>query len=196
MDLGSPAVPDTHIRKMAGGRLTARALDDRAGVFIIMEAAKRARERGCKHGVYAAATVGEETTKNGAYWCSARIRPSLAIVVDVTYTGDCTGMDPSETGEIKLGAGPVLCNSPIVAKGLNRKMAECAEKAGIPVQWEAASRLSYTDADKIHFSNEGVPVVLVSLPLRYMHMPAEVADEQDIENCIELLATFLTEYQA
>ncbi len=196
VDLGSPAVPDTHIRKMAGGRLTARALDDRAGVFIIMEAAKRARERGCKHGVYAAATVGEETTKNGAYWCSARIRPSLAIVVDVTYTGDCTGMDPSETGEIKLGAGPVLCNSPIVAKGLNRKMAECAEKAGIPVQWEAASRLSYTDADKIHFSNEGVPVVLVSLPLRYMHMPAEVADEQDIENCIELLATFLTEYQA
>ena len=68
VDLGSPAVPDTHIRKMTGGRLTARALDDRAGVFIIMEAAKRARERGCKHGVYAAATVGEETTKNGAYW--------------------------------------------------------------------------------------------------------------------------------
>ena len=45
--------------------------------------------------------------------------------------------------------------------------------------------------DKIHFSNEGVPVVLVSIPLRYMHMPCEVADENDVENCIELIARFL-----
>ena len=47
------------------------------------------------------------------------------------------------------------------------------KEAGIPVQREAASRLSYTDADEIHFSNEGVPVVLVSIPLRYMHMRAK-----------------------
>lgn len=52
------------------------------------------------------------------------------------------------------------------------------KKVGIPVQREAASRLSYTDGDKIHFSNQGVPMVLVSIPLRYMHMPAEVADEK------------------
>ena len=55
------------------------------------------------------------------------------------------------------------------------------KKVGIPVQREAASRLSYTDGDKIHFSNQGVPMVLVSIPLRYMHMPAEVADEKDVD---------------
>lgn len=193
--LGDPIVLDTHIRSLANGRFSARALDDRLGVYIIMEALKRAKEKGCKVGVYAASTTGEETTKTGAYWTSARIAPTLAIVVDVTYTSDCLGMNPAEMGTVELGRGPVLCNSPIVVKKLNEKMVECAKKAGIEVQIEAASRLSYTDGDKIHFSNKGVPIVLVSIPLRYMHMPCEVADENDVEDCIELIAQFLADYE-
>ena len=194
VSLGDPIVPDTHIRKMTNGKFTARALDDRLGVYIIMEAVKRAKELGCKVGVYGASTTGEETTKTGAFWTSTRINPTLAIVVDVTYTSDCSGMDPAEMGTVLLGGGPVLCNSPIVVKTLNAKMEECAKKVGIPVQREAASRFSYTDGDKIHFSNQGVPMVLVSIPLRYMHMPAEVADEKDVEGCIELIAQFLAKY--
>lgn len=195
VDLGDPIVLDTHIRNLANGRFSARALDDRLGVYIIMEALKRAKEKGCKVGVYAASTTGEETTKTGAYWTSARIDPTLAIVVDVTYTSDCLDMNPAEMGTVELGKGPVLCNSPIVVKKLNQKMVECAKKAGIKVQREAASRLSYTDGDKIHFSNKGVPIVLVSIPLRYMHMPCEVADEKDVEGCIELIAQFLADYE-
>lgn len=191
---GDPIVPDTHIRKMANGRFTARALDDKIGVYIIMEAMKRAKALGCSQGVYAVSTVGEETTKSGAYWTSTRIKPTAAIVVDVTYTSDCLGMNPAETGTVHLGKGPVLCNSPIVAKSLNEKLEKTAGKAGIPVQREAAGRLSYTDGDKIHFTNEGVPIVLVSVPLRYMHMPSEVADEKDVEGCIELIAQFLSDY--
>ena len=195
VSLGDPIVPDTPIRKLANGKFTARALDDRLGVYIIMEALKRSKELGCKVGIYAASTTGEETTKTGAYWTSARIQPTMAIVVDVTYTSDCSGMDPAEMGTVCLGDGPVLCNSPIVVKALNEKMEECAKKAGISVQREAASRLSYTDGDQIHFSNQGVPMVLVSIPLRYMHMPAEVADEKDVEGCVELIAQFLAGYQ-
>ena len=195
VSLGDPIVPDTPIRKLANGKFTARALDDRLGVYIIMEALKRAKELGCKVGIYAASTTGEETTKTGAYWTSARIQPTMAIVVDVTYTSDCSGMDPAEMGTVCLGDGPVLCNSPIVVKALNEKMEECAKKAGISVQREAASRLSYTDGDQIHFYNQGVPMVLVSIPLRYMHMPAEVADEKDVEGCVELIAQFLAGYQ-
>ncbi len=195
VDLGDPITLDTHIRSLANHRFSARALDDRMGVFIIMEALKRAKEMGCKAGVYAASTTGEETTKTGAYWTSSRIAPTLAIVVDVTYTSDCLGMNPADAGTVELGKGPVLCNSPIVAKKLNKKLAECAEKIGVPVQWEAASRLTCTDGDKIHFSNKGVPMVLVSIPLRYMHMPCEVADERDVEGCIELIAEFLAEYE-
>lgn len=193
--LGDPIVRDTKLRKMMNGRFTARALDDRLGVFIIMEALKRAREKGCTAGVYAASTVGEETTKTGAYWTGSRIQPTLAVVVDVTYCSDYEGMNPAMMGCVELGKGPVLCNGPYIMKKLNRRMKECAERAGIPVQIEAASALTYTDGDRIHFSGQGIPVVLVSIPLRYMHMPAEVADEKDVEGCIELIAEFLASYE-
>lgn len=188
---GDMVVVDTSIRKMTGGRFTARGLDDRLGVFIIMEALKRARERGCKKGVYCSATVGEETTKNGAYWSAARIEPQLAIVVDVTYTTDCLGMKEADAGRILLGGGPALCDSPIVPKELNVKLRACARAANIPVQLEVAGGMTHTDADKIHFCGPGIPTLLVSIPLRYMHSPAEVADEKDVENCIQLLTEFL-----
>lgn len=195
VELGNPIVLDSQVRELLNDRISARGLDDRMGVFIIMEALKRAKEKGSSVGIYAAATVGEETTKNGAYWTSTRIQPDLAVVVDVTYCSDCSGVDVAEAGEVKLGGGPVLCNSPIVVKALNDRMEACAERTGITTQREAASRLSYTDGDLIHFSNQGVPIVLVSIPLRYMHAPGEVADMKDVEQCIELIAEFLATYK-
>ncbi|HEY9575279.1 MAG TPA: M42 family peptidase [Lachnospiraceae bacterium] len=195
VNLGDSVVFDSHIRTMANGTFSGRALDDRIGVFIIMEALKLAKERGCTSGVYAASTVGEETTKSGAYWSSNRICPDLAIIVDVTYASDYSGMDAAQTGEIELGGGPVLCNAPIISKELNRKMQECAIRKGISIQMEVAERLTHTDGDQIHFSNQGVPIVLVSIPLRYMHLPCEVAQEKDISDCIDLIAEFLVEYK-
>lgn len=193
VSVGDTITFDSHIRALAGGRFTARALDDRLGVFIIMEALKYAKELGCKNGIYCGATAGEETTKNGAYWTAQRVNPDLAVVVDVTYATDYKGADPAESGDVKLGKGPVLLRSPIVSDVLNDKLEACAQKAGIPVQWEAASRLSFTDADRIHFAGQGIPVVLMSIPLRYMHTPAEVADSRDVEHCIRLLGTFFAE---
>lgn len=192
---GDPVSPDVTVRELANGRITGKALDDKLGVYIIMEAFKRAREKGCQVGVYGAVTTGEETTKTGAYWCSQRIRPTLALVVDVTFATDCLGGAPGETGEVLLGKGPVLCNAPLIRKALNKSLEKCAEKAGIPLQKEVASRITCTDGDQIHFSNDGVPIALISIPLRYMHSPSEVADKKDIEACIQLIATFLAEYE-
>ena len=203
VELGNPVVADTQIRQLLNGRFTARALDDRLGVYIIMEALKRVREQSesgkkecketrCTAGIYAASTIGEETTKTGAYWTSSRIQPDIAVVVDVTYCSDYSGMNPAEAGEIELGKGPVLCDSPITAKRFNQKMKECAARIGVPLQMEMTSRLTHTDGDQIHFSNQGVPTVFVSIPLRYMHTPAEVADAMDVENCIKLIAEFIS----
>lgn len=195
VSIGDVIVPDTHIRRLMNGRFTARALDDRLGVFIIMEALRRAKEKGCKAGVYAAATVGEETTKNGAYWCGTRIKPDLAIVVDVTYATDYGDREITGPGGVELGGGPVLCEDPIVAKKLNEKLEECAADIKLTLQKETGSSLTYTDGDQIHFSNQGVPIALVSIPLRYMHTPAEVADKKDTEACIDLIAEFLCRYK-
>lgn len=188
---GDYAVFDTDYRPLLGSRLSARALDDRIGIFCIVQAMKRAAGRGCRVGVYAASTVGEETSKNGAYWVSSRVKPTAAIVVDVTGTSDYQGTDSGEGGNIRLGGGPALLRHSISHKKLNALLEETAREKNIPVQFEVGAGRTCTDADQIHFSNEGVPTAVVSIPLRYMHTPAEVCDMQDVEYEIELLAGVL-----
>ncbi|MBQ7714404.1 MAG: M20/M25/M40 family metallo-hydrolase [Clostridia bacterium] len=182
---------DTDVRELLGARITARALDDRTGVFIVMEALKKAAESGVSIGVYSAATTGEETTMNGAYFTASRIKPNIAIAVDVTYTSDYEGTNIADTGDIGLGRGPVICNNPSIHKKVNVLLKKAAEKAGIKIQIEAANGRTGTDGDVMHRTGIGVPFALVSIPLRYMHSPAECADLNDIENCIDLLAEFL-----
>lgn len=188
---GDPIHLNSYHQEMLNGHLSARGIDDRGGAFIILEALKRARERGCKIGVYAATTVGEETTMRGAHWAASRIRPNAAIVVDVTYAQDYPGTDPQENGEVRLGKGPVICNSSIANQKVNTLLKTCAEKKNIPYQVETFVGRTGTDADRIHFADSGYVTALLSLPLRYMHTPSEVCHMDDIENAIELLAEFL-----
>lgn len=188
---GDPIHLNTYHQEMLNGFLSARAIDDRGGAFIVLEALKRAREKGCRIGVYAATTVGEETTMRGAYWAGSAIQPDVAIAVDVTFAKDYPGTDPKESGNVRLGGGPVLCNSSIASKKVNGLLKTCAKNAGIPYQMESYMGMTHTDADKIHFSGTGVVTTLVSLPLRYMHSPSEVCHLDDIENSIELLSEFL-----
>ncbi len=188
---GDPIHLHTYHQELLNGLLAARAVDDRGGAFIILEALKRAKELGCKIGVYAATTVGEETTMRGAHWAGSRINPDVAIAVDVTYAQDYPGTDPNESGPVKLGKGPVICNSSIANKKVNQLLKDCAEANNIPYQVESFLGRTGTDADKIHFAGRGITTALVSLPLRYMHSPSEVCHFDDIENSIELLARFL-----
>jgi len=188
---GDPVHLHTYHLSLQNGLLCARAIDDRGGAFIVLEALKKAKEMGCKIGVYAATTVGEETTMRGAYWAASKVKPNVAIAVDVTYAQDYPGTDPAESGDVKLGAGPVICNSSIANKKVNELLKKCAKENGIPYQIESFLGRTGTDADKMHQSADGVVTALVSLPLRYMHSPSEVCQIQDIEHAINLLASFL-----
>ena len=159
--------------------------------YIILEALKRAKAMGCSVGVYAATTVGEETTGRGSYWVGSAIRPDVAIVTDVTFASDYPGVDAKQSGEVKLGCGGVLCNSSIGSRKVNDLMKAVAKEHNIPYQIESYMGRTYTDADNLHVTGTGVVTALLSLPLRYMHCPCEVCHMDDIENCIELLAQFL-----
>lgn len=194
VSVGDPVCAKTDVLPLLNDRLAARAMDDRIGAFIVTQALIRAKEKGCTTGVYAATTVGEETTLRGAYWSSVQVKPTCAIAVDVTYTSDYSGVDGDTTGEICLGKGPVLCHSSIVSKKMNGLLEQCAEDLNLPLQFEIAPGRTGTDADKVHFTNEGVPTALVSIPLRYMHSSIETLDLKDVEQIIELLAEFLCRF--
>ena len=127
----------------------------------------------------------------GAYWAASKVKPDVAIAVDVTYAQDYPGTDPAESGDVKLGAGPVICNSSIVNRKVNELLKNCARENEIPYQIESFLGRTGTDADKMHVSCEGVVTALLSLPLRYMHSPSEVCHMSDVQNAIDLLANFL-----
>ena len=188
---GDPVHLNTYHLPLQNGLLCARGIDDRGGAFIVLEALKKAKEMGCEIGVYCATTVGEETTMRGAYWAASRVKPNVAVAVDVTYAQDYPGTDPAESGPVKLGGGPVICNSSIANKKVNDLLKKCAKDNGIPYQVESFLGRTGTDADKMHQAADGVVTALLSLPLRYMHSPSEVCQLSDIEYAINLLAAFL-----
>lgn len=180
---------DTDCCELLNDKLCGRALDNRIGAFIVMETLLRCKELGCSIGVYGASTVGEETTKRGAYMAAANVNPTIAIAVDVTYASDY----PSATNDrnVILGKGPVICYAPLIHRTLNERLLECAKQHGLEVQIETEAARTGTDADTIFFTGNGVPVCLVSIPLRYMHNPNETASLRDIQTSIELLSQFL-----
>ena len=191
VELGDTVTFDTDVRELLNGCISGRALDDRVGAYIVMEALAEAKKKGASVGCYSVSTTGEETTGNGAYFSASRVKPNIAIAVDVTYTSDNCGISEAVTGDVAVGKGPVLCNNPSIHKKLNLALRECAKKLNMAVQTEAASGHTGTDGDTMHLTGIGVPFALVSIPLRYMHNPDEVGSLKDIQDCIDLLAEFL-----
>ena len=190
VELGDTVTFDTDVRPLLNDCICGRALDDRLGAFIVMEALAEAKKKGASVGCYAVSTTGEETTGNGGYFAASRLKPNIAIAVDVTYTSDNCGISDAETGDIAVGKGPVICNNPSIHKKVNQQLRDCAQKLNMAIQIEAASGRTGTDGDTMHKTGIGVPFALVSIPLRYMHNPAEVGSLKDVQDCIDLLAEF------
>lgn len=191
VSVGDPVCADSSLRSLAGERFTSRALDDKTGVAVVLEAARRAKAKGAKVGIYAVSTVGEETSGRGAFFASGAVKADGAIAVDVTWASDCPGTNLSDTGFVQLGKGPVICRSGMVNRRMNEALEAAAKAHEIPYQLEVAGGRTYTDGDTISASRHGVPIALVSIPLRYMHSSVEVADWRDLDNAAELISEFL-----
>ncbi|MEA2408850.1 MAG: hypothetical protein QOE69_2969 [Thermoleophilaceae bacterium] len=173
---------------LPNGRLASRALDNRLGVFVAIEVARRVKEAGGNAGpVAGVAAVQEEIGAHGARVMAYGLQPDLAVVVDVTHATDAPGVEPGELGEHGLGSGPVITRGAIVSRAVNDLLDEVAAAEGIQCSTEASGRQTGTDADTVHFSRTGVATAVVSIPLRYMHSPVELVDLADVEDTIKLL---------
>jgi endoglucanase len=183
--------------ELPNGRLASRALDNRLGVYVAIEVARRVKEAGGNAGpVAGVAAVQEEIGAHGARVMAYGLEPDLAVIVDVTHATDAPGVDAGELGEHGLGAGPVVTRGAIVNRAVNDLLDEVAAAEGIECSTEAAGSRTGTDADAMHLSREGVPVAVVSIPLRYMHSPVEVVALADVEAVIRLLTALALRLEA
>lgn len=175
-----------------------RALDNRAGGFMIAEVARLLKENNKKldFGLYIVNAVQEEIGLRGAEMIANYLKPNIAIITDVTHDTQTPMINKITQGDLACGKGPVVSYAPAVQNNLNKLLIESAEKANIPFQRQASSRSTGTDTDAFAYSNGGVPSVLISLPLRYMHTTVEMIHKEDVDNVISLIYETLLNIQA
>lgn len=189
--IGDVAVIAGEPVEMPNGRLVSRSLDNRLGAYVALEAARLVSgEERAPGEVAAVAPVQEEITFAGARTTAFALEPAVAIVVDVTHATDAPGVEPRELGEHKLGSGPVIERGSIISPAVFERLHAAGEAEGIPFTVAASARRTGTDADAVHISRAGVPTGVVSIPLRYMHSPAEMVDLADVEAAARLIAAF------
>jgi putative aminopeptidase FrvX len=189
--VGDPVVIASEPVSLAGGRIVSRSMDNRLGAYVALEALRRTHEQGSIPASFAAiAAVQEEIGLFGARTSAFAVEPDLAIVVDVTHATDAPGVDEKELGSHGLGSGPVIYRGATLSPKVFDLLVETAEEAGIEHTVGATGNSTSTDADAIQFARSGIPTGLVSIPLRYMHSPVEMADLADVEAAVELIAAF------
>ena len=187
--VGDVGVIDAQPIELPNARLASRALDNRLGSYVALEAARLvAAAGGAQWELAAVAAVQEETTFGGSRTSAFALRPDAAIVVEVTHATDAPGIEVKESGEHTLGSGPVLMRGSTLHPALFELLFETAERERIPFTVEASARSTGTDADAVHISRSGVPTALVSVPVRYMHSPVEVVQIDDVSAAAALIA--------
>ena len=173
-----------------GETLVGHTLDNRASVAALTHCLEILHSRPHVWDMWAVATVQEEVTYGGAYTSAFQLHPSLAVSIDVTF-----GSDPSSPGHLTfpLGKGPTLMWGAIVHPFLYRTLKQVAEQNEIPLTIEPAPRYSATDSDAMLVVAEGIPNLVVGIPLRYMHTPVEMIALKDITRAGRLVAEFIAQ---
>jgi endoglucanase len=173
-----------------GDYLVGKALDNRAGAAILIEALRGIEDS--PHELYFVFSVQEGLDGRGAVTAAYAVDPDLALVVDATFCGDTPKDSRLETA---LGNGPVIklrdrlqpCHPAVV-----KWMISGAENAGLPFQVEAIEA-GGLEARQIQQTRVGVPAGTLAFPCRYLHTPSEMAAESDLQNTVRLLVALLTQ---
>ena len=179
-------------REYPGGRLAAKALDDRAGCYVMAEAMKRMASQAHPNRICYAATSSEEVGTRGGRTAAHMVQPDLCIVLDVA----CHSNEwvRNHTNMRQIGRGIMLEHydkTMVANRELVRQVRLAAKDLGLSLQDDMLAG-GGTDGGVIHTSGNGCPTIVLGIPLRYGHSPYSIGCRQDMEDGIALLCRLLT----
>jgi endoglucanase len=190
--IGTPITIERDLVELENDLIVGRAMDDRAGCYILIEALKKANP---VNKIIAVFTVQEEVGLRGATISSYNVKPDIGIAIDTTIAGDHPEVSESEA-PVKIGNGPVI----VVADGRRESLGGGLLANSLIVNWliELANKLGIkyqlgvleggtTDAAAIQLSRGGIPSGCISIPTRYLHTFSEVLSKRDLESGIRLV---------
>lgn len=172
------------LQPLAGTRVSAPYLDNCAGIAAALKAAEKIKETGGRM-PRIILTAMEETGGSGAKTASFPEDIKTVIAVDTTFAA-APGLSEEESAP--MGSGARIGFAPILNRDLSKTLVSLAKENGIPCTVEVMGRKTGTDADDAAVAGTGRVTGLISIPIRYMHTPAETADLRDIEATAKLLA--------
>lgn len=173
-----------------GKLYTCKCMDDRACVFVMIEAMKALKGHDVE--VYAVATTQEEIGLRGATASGSSIKPDICVALDVTLSNDIPGV-PDEFSITHLGEGTaikVLDGSLICHPYVVEHFRTLAEKNNIKYQMELLTA-GGTDAGGVQRQNGGIPSFTLSIPTRYIHTVNETVHSDDVQASIDLLTAYI-----
>jgi putative aminopeptidase FrvX len=189
--IGDPVTLKLGYQEMRNGLANSPAMDNKVGVWVVMEALRRAAARSLRVGVYAVSTVAEEIGLRGAQTSAFGIDPQIGIAVDVTHATDCPTIDKRQQGDIALGNGPVIFRGPNMNPVVTERLISLCKEKTLPYQLAASGRAVPNDANALQINRAGVATGLVSIPNRYMHSAVEMVSLDDLDRAADLLCEFV-----
>lgn len=188
VSLGDFALFDLSPALLKNGRITGKALDNRAGVAAVITAGEKLAGLSLPFRVVLLFPTGEELGLRGAKVGAFGSGADECISVDVSF-GDSPDVPADKTA--RLGSGAMIGVSPVLSKNIYKKLQDIAKEKEIPYTLEVMGGTTSTDADVISITESGIPTGLISIPLRNMHTPCEVACVKDVEAVSELIVEYV-----
>lgn len=179
--------------EMLGKHLVkSKALDDRCGIAVLLGVAKQLFQEELNCDLFLICSVQEELGARGAHTAADKIKPDVAIAIDVTHATDYPSMSVVKNGNIRLGEGAVVAYGPNIDVTVTDMLINAANDSNTKIQKEVLSRPTGTDINPIQIYGTGVKTALLSIPCRYMHTPVEIVSLKDIKSAITILTKYLT----
>ncbi len=191
VQVGDAVTPHLGLQTMQNKLVNGPGMDNRTGLWVVVEALRRCQSRSIRCALFAVSTVQEEIGLRGAKTSAFAIDPHIGIAVDVTHATDCPTIEKKQQGDIRLGGGPVVFRGPNMNPAVSQRLISTAQAKSLPCQVAAIGRATPNDANPLQVNRSGVATGLVSVPNRYMHSPVETVSLNDLDNAAELLAAFV-----
>jgi endoglucanase len=191
--VGDPVTLAGGLERLRGDLLVAKAFDDRVGAYVAAEVLRAVAGDALQAAVFAVGTCQEEVGYRGAITSAARIKPDVAIAVDVGHALDYPGVDDEKKRRnyLALGKGPQISRGPNINPVVFDLLVQAADAEGIPYQIDPTPGESGTDGWAIQVAHQGVATGIIGISLRYMHTPVEVLSTVDLDQTVALLAAFI-----
>tara|TARA_B100000700_G_scaffold329475_1_gene451326 strand:- start:822 stop:1862 length:1041 start_codon:yes stop_codon:yes gene_type:complete len=169
-------------------RILSKSLDDRIGLYVLLETVKKINKKNLKCNLFASASVQEEMGLRGARIINSKVRPDFSIALEGTVSNDLPGIPPHKK-LAQLGNGPEIRISDkylIADRFFNKHIENIARNKKIKYQL-TAKNAGGTNSTAFQVTGEGSKATVMSVPVRYLHSPSSVCLTKDVQLTIKLL---------